>query len=290
MRFFFGQFPGFGSGDEAIPLYGRGEFESPTRSTIPMLSLLIHAPEKFQTIVRQLNMPDCYDICLEHQVRPPRGKGKASHTDVMVRWKGDALGIEAKWTEPIGKSVAIWRADGKDRSNRDAVLDGWLGLLRDRLQIPLYAADFDGVLYQMLHRAASAAVSESPRLAYFLFRPSDDPRTAQPDEVFRHLGILWDKLGKPASFPFAVVEIPLNPTEAYEQLRSLPKGEPSTAKAIIAALQDPATPLFDFGEAQIRLVGGGPDHPQTQGNHPETPDSSNQSSEPGPGQPFGDSE
>ena len=255
MTVHFSHFGGYESVVEAIPLYGKREFASPTRSTIPLMSLLIHDPATFREIVRRLGMPECHELCLEHQVRSPRGKGKASHTDVMLRWEADALAIEAKWTEPMGKTVAEWRGKKEGDTNRAKVLEGWLDLLRHRLQTPLDAADFEFVLYQMLHRAASAAhVGKSPRLAYLRFHPSPDPSTPHPDQVFEQLGILWHKLGQPATFPFSLVEVALRPTPAYEALRPLPKGEPATAQAITAALRDTSTSLFDFEILQIRQV------------------------------------
>ena len=77
---------------DAVPLYGRKEFESATRSTIPMLSLLMHAPDHFNEIVRQLGFPSQYDLFLEYTVRPPKGRGNASHTDVFLKAGKDCLG------------------------------------------------------------------------------------------------------------------------------------------------------------------------------------------------------
>src|SRR4051812_8787238 len=90
---------------DAVPLYGCKEFESATRSTVPMLSLLMHAPNVFDEIVRRLGFPGSYDLFLEYMVRPPKGRGKASHTDVMLRSGTQALAVEGKWTEPMYEAV-----------------------------------------------------------------------------------------------------------------------------------------------------------------------------------------
>jgi len=84
--------------------------------------------------------------------------------------------------------------------------------------------NFRPAIYQMVHRAASAATANMPHLAYFLFKPSPDDRTAGPEDIFDKLADLWDRLGKPATFPFHVVEIEAKPLDAYEPLRLLAKG------------------------------------------------------------------
>jgi hypothetical protein len=135
------------------------------------------------------------------------------------------------------------------------VLEGWLSLLQQRATKPLHAGDFDAVIYQMLHRAASAAATgEEPSMAYFLFKPSPDQRAASPNEIFGKLGDLWDRLGKPEKFPFYLVEIKTEAMNAYEPLRLLPKAEESTSEAVSAALQD-SQPLFSFEIADCRKVG-----------------------------------
>ena len=255
MTVHFGHFPEDDSARAAIPLYGKGEFESPTRSTIPLLSWLIHDRATLHQTIQKLGLPADCSPCLEYQVRPRRGQGQASHTDLMLRSTPAALAIEAKWTEPIGLTVREWLTKGEKPANRQAVLEGWLDYLRDRLKIPLNAADFHDTLYQMLHRAASAAATgESPHLAYFLFQLEGGPKTTPVAEIHRHLGHLWDKLGQPAHFPFALVEIALKPRDAYEKIRHLPKAKPATAEAIIAALQNRSSPLFDFEVVRIRQV------------------------------------
>jgi hypothetical protein len=208
---------------DAVPLYGGREFESATRSTVPMLSLLMHAPELFDEIVRQLGFPGDYDLFLEYTVRPPKGRGKASHTDVMLRSGGHALAVEGKWTEPMYESVGKWLKAGRDQPNR----------------------------------TSAAATAVHPHLAYFLFKPSPDDRAARPHDILDKLAALWDRLGRPATFPFSVVEIEANPLDTYEPLRLLPKGEEATADAVSTALQD-SKPLFSFTGFKCQRVGGKP--------------------------------
>jgi hypothetical protein len=101
-----------------------------------------------------------------------------------------------------------------------------------------------------------ASPCNSPSVAYFLFKPSPDQRAANPDQIFGKLGDLWDRLGKPETFPFYLVEIEIKPAVAYEALRHLPKGKESTSEAVTAALQD-STPLFSLENFKCRKVGAG---------------------------------
>jgi hypothetical protein len=256
MRLQFGNPNSIGSIADAVPLYGGGEFESPTRSTIPLLSLLIHAQEQFEQVITSLGLPANSDLYLEYTVPPQRGRGNASHTDVMLRSGSKSLAIEAKWTEPLSETVAKWLSQGESRANKEAVLQGWLELLQRCLGRPFDPQDFKAVNYQMLHRAASAAATGSePRLAYLLFTPSTDKRTTRPADLYRELGDFWGKLGKPMSFPFAVVEVEIRATTAYRPNLDLRKGDPATSRTVIAALRDPDTPLFEFDVKAPRWVG-----------------------------------
>jgi hypothetical protein len=239
---------------DAILRYGDKEFESPTRSTVPLLSLLIHAPSVFNDIVTALRMPEKHDLFLEYTVSPRGGRGKASHTDVMIKSGSAALAIEAKWTEPMYDTVRKWLG-GETDSNRNRALNGWLEMLADRVGENLSAAQFSDSIYQMVHRAASAADSgEQPRLAYFLFKCSGVNNAATTDQIVAQLRSLWFKLGKPANFPFSVVELDIVPTQAFDEIMGLPKNLSSTAEAVVAALLG-ETPLFQFGTPRILLIG-----------------------------------
>jgi len=235
--------------------YGSKEFESPTRSTIPMLSLLLHSRDTFNEIVRQLGMPAEHDLFLEYPVSPLKGQGPPSQTDVMLKSDLGALAIEAKWTEPMYETVDKWLKKGESESNKRQVLEGWLSLLQEHVHEPLHSSDFNESIYQMVHRATSAvATGADSRLAYFLFKPSPDPQAATSDDIAKELSRLWDKLGKPKGFPFSVVEITIEHTAEYEAIRRLPKQQSDTSKAVVAALLDDA-PLFRFPSFNIRSAG-----------------------------------
>jgi Domain of unknown function (DUF6946) len=239
---------------DAIPLYGDKEFESPTRSTIPMLSLLIHSPDTFHKITNQLGLNSDHDMFLEYPVRPPEGQGSPSQTDLMLKSNSGALAIEAKWTEPMYKTVESWLKSVNESNGKD-VLNGWLSLLQKRVKKKLVPADFNDAIYQMVHRAASAAACGSDsRLAYFLFKPSPDRQAATFDDIKEKLCVLWDKLGKPETFPFYVVEIEMASLDAYESIRHLAKGQETTSALVTAALKG-ESPLFAFESFRVERIG-----------------------------------
>lgn len=251
MRLRFGAPGDIDSIADAVSRYGAKEFESPTRSTIPMLSLLIHDMAKFEAIASDLGMPDGGELFLEYTVRPPKGRGKASHTDVMLKAAPDALAIEAKWTEPMYGTVKKWRGHS---DNRRLVLQGWLDLLQARVAKELLVQEFDDAIYQMVHRAASVAkVGEKPRLAYFLFEPSLDSRSAKPKAIKKKLSELWAKLGSPGNFPFYVVRIEMQESDAQKELRKRKKGG-KTSELVSAFLQSD-TPLFSFDNYSVERIG-----------------------------------
>jgi hypothetical protein len=94
------------------------------------------------------------------------------------------------------------------------------------------------LIYQMVHRAASAAeAGSSLSLAYLLFEPSPRLQTATPGEMLDKLTQLWETLDSPASFDFHVLQIEATPTRPYEPLAQLPRGDEATAEAVSEAFQ-----------------------------------------------------
>ncbi len=230
---------------DVISYFGAKEFKSPTRSTVPLLSWLKHEPSFVCSLLNELGMPADCTLHLEYTVNPPKGKGQASHTDLMVLAGASSLAIEAKWTEPRYKTVSDWLNKGAAPNNRLNVLTGWLNLLQPHSGDSLARADFSSAVYQMVHRAASASASgKSPRLAYLMFDPSPDPNTADKQTILDDLNHLWNLLGSPRSFPFHFVKINLAPTAAFDQISALPKNSDETSQAVQRALLEER--LFNF--------------------------------------------
>lgn len=242
--------------EAVIPMYGGKEFQSPTRSTVPLLSWLKHEQLMVSSLLRDVGMPADCNLHLEYKVKPPKGSGKASHTDLMVVSSKSSLAVEAKWTEPRYETVGEWLKKGANPRNRRDVLTGWLGLLQKHSQRPLNIGDFSDVVYQMVHRAASACeAGGNPQLAYLVFKPSPDVRTADMQTIHDDLTHLWSLLGNPKGFPFYLVEVHLSPTAAFDAIASLPKGNEATDEAVRGALCK--EPLFDFSEYELCTVNGG---------------------------------
>ena len=197
-----------------------------------------------------------FDQHLEYQVRPPKGNGIASHTDLMIISDDFSLAIEAKWTEPRYKIVSEWIKEGSNPPNRCDVLTGWLGLLQRHAQRTLQVTDFSDAVYQMVHRAASAcAVGGHPRMAYLVFEPSPDPKTADIPSLLDDLAHLSSLLDRPDGFPLFLIEMHLSPTPAFDVIAKLPKGNEATGKAVQDALCNER--LFNFSEYVLRTVNGG---------------------------------
>ena len=237
--------------------YGPGEFSSPTRSTVPLLSLLWHGGELWQSIVAELGMKAGEAaVHLEYTVAPPLGRGRASHTDAMLIAGDRACAMEAKWTEPAYKTVGEWLDAKPGQANRRTVLTGWLSLLQPYATRELHADDFREVTYQTVHRAASAcsAAGRWPGLAYLLFTPRPDGLPADAGHLREGLGRLASALGHPAGFPLRLAEVEARPTAAVESICTLPKGKPSTGRAVRRALRE--APLFTFPEYRMHPVGG----------------------------------
>lgn len=241
--------------DNVLSYYGAKEFKSSTRSTVPLLSWLKHEPSSVFSLLNELGVPADYTLHLEYTVKPPRGKGQASHTDLMVLAGARSLAIEAKWTEPRYETVSDWLNKGASPDNRLNVLTGWLHLLQSHSGNSLATADFSGAVYQMVHRAASACASgKSPRMAYLMFDPSPDPNTADKQTLLDDLNHLWNLLGNPRSFPFHFVKINLAPTAAFDQISALPKNSEETSQAVQRALLEER--LFNFMGYAVAEIDG----------------------------------
>ncbi len=241
--------------ETAVSLYGKREFQSPTRSTVPLLSWLKHEQAAVRSLFQQLGMPANCSMHLEYTVDPPQGRGMASHTDLMVISAPCALAIEAKWTEPRYDTVGKWLTKGENRDNRQAVVTGWLGLLKEHASSELQVEDLKkkDVVYQMVHRAASACKAGTrPKLAYLVFKLSSDPKSTSAQAIKKDLAFLWQQLGSPAGFPFYLIEVKMSLTDSFDKIKELGKRDAGTPGKVKEALLQ--TRLFDFSEPELSTV------------------------------------
>ena len=243
--------------DEVYESFASSQFESPFRSTIPLLSWLKHEPEAVTNLFDKLGIAGDYKCHLEYTVTAPQGKNSNSQTDLMVVGKDFAVAIECKWTEGFDETVEKWSNKG-NQDNRSVVLEGWLELLQGAAGHELMASCFGQVINQMIHRSASAChAGERPKLAYLLFHPSPDKNTPSSRLVREELAHLWRLLGRPQEFAFLIIEIEMEYTPVFETLAVLPKESQETAAKVKAALSS-SEALFRFGEPVIQRIGAEP--------------------------------
>ena len=161
--------------------------------------------------------PASVQLDFEHTVSPIRGRGKASHTDVMVTSPRSVIGIEAKWTEPRSEVVRVWLGDS---ANKADVLRGWCDLLEQRTARRIGERDLAGLPYQMVHRAASAcdeAGSESNCwLVYMVFEATGNSL----EDCLADLRSFRQVLGPDSSLGVALVECTVVPSNALLDLQT----------------------------------------------------------------------
>jgi hypothetical protein len=260
-----------------VALYAsKPDLASPCRSTVPLLSLVRDGRTTLLKIFAACDIDEAVNLHFEFTVEPQEGEGNASHTDLMVRSDVSTSAIEAKWTEPRGKTVAGWIKEPPTESqtrqtrpltaaskeaNRRAVMNGWLGLLQVYSKRKLVLDDFmeclgdpktpDAVVrYQMVHRAASACFDRTrPQLVYLQFTPLPNGRPVSIKRLRADLIYLRRLLGDPAEFPFYLIEVEAMVTTAFYTIAPLKKGSSATGDKVRQALL--GAPLFEFTKYKV---------------------------------------
>jgi uncharacterized protein DUF6946 len=250
MSLFFNQQP-ISTVADALPLYRAKEFNSASRSTVPLLSLLAHSADQWPAIALACTPAHiARQVQLEFKVAPPHVKGTPSHTDVMLLTKTHAFAIEAKWTEPPYETVREWKGH---TINGAMVLQAWLALLERHSAKRLDPQAFGDAVYQMVHRAASACAStRKPCLVYVQFCPLPQGRQPEVERLRADLTHLHSLLGAPPHFPFFLIEANITWSRAFDDLKVLPKGVPTTGDAVRLALR--AGPLFDVTSVKVHRI------------------------------------
>lgn len=239
--------------NESLPFFPEKEFCSPYRSTVPLLSLIKDGNKLLSKILSDIGLNFIRDYHLEFKINPPRGGGRASQTDLMIRGPGESLAIEAKWTEPRYDTVAEWRKKGERPKNKGIVLRGWLDLIQPHTQRILDVDHFSDAVYQTVHRAASACFnSEQPHLTYLHFIPDPSGKGATSKQYQSDLEHLRLLLGYPSTFQFYLVNLEIRPTKIFERIKDLPKDTVDTAIAVRNAFEH--GPLFDFIDLHLQAI------------------------------------
>lgn len=210
------------AGREAVlESYPDLEFDSPTRSTIALLEYWRSPERRIRELAASLgfSVPSQTHLNFEHRVRPPRGSGPPSHTDLMIMSPELAIAIEAKWTEPRYQVVGDWLANSDNRNNRENVLRGWCDFLKRRATKPIRMEELRELPYQMIHRAASACYRKSVSscwLIYLTFETTSKKRS----EYLTDLHQLRIVLGSRSSLGIALVECNIAASQTLTELRA----------------------------------------------------------------------
>jgi len=225
--------------------------QSPYRSTVPLLDLVEHSQTEWNSLLELWGAPIDSTVYFEYCVASPKPKGNPSQTDALLMSDSTVWAVEAKWTEPRYETVAKRISKpGSDGSDPKKIIDGWLDYMRPFAERELRVDEFMDVVYQVLHRAASAcAVATAnlckPELVYLHFHPSNLRNSATTEQYVSDLRHLHELLGSPAELKFSVVEVPLTPTAAFEAIKDLDKRDGESAIKVKAALCSDS--LFTFG-------------------------------------------
>lgn len=161
-----------------VAKYPCDEFESPKRSTVASLSFWMDAESRVVELCSTLGLavPAECTLEFEYKVSPPAGRGKESHTDLMLWWGTTCVGVEAKYTESPYQIVSDWLKEGSNLENRQKVLGGWCDLIAtvtgSKYAPELLAAE----RYQMIHRIASVCSrpEKHRHVVYQVFDPQPE--------------------------------------------------------------------------------------------------------------------
>lgn len=177
-----------------VAKYPSDEFNSPERSTVPSLAFWRDSERRVAELGSGLGLavPAECSIEFEYKVRPPAGRGKESHTDVMLWWGTTCIAIEAKYTEPRYQVVADWLCEGSHPENRKQVLVGWCGLIADVTGRKCDQESLSEVTYQMIHRVASVCSrpEKQRHVVYQVFDPTPEKVAYHRQELVKLKSLL----------------------------------------------------------------------------------------------------
>ena len=157
------------SKEELISNYGCKEFDSPFRSTIPLIELVYGNNDLLKEL---LPFSANAELIFEYETPVKKGKGAPSCTDLVILDNEISYFIEAKRLEPLYSTVEQWLNGGGD--NRKKVLEGWLEYINERCNKNITINDVKRLVYQVVHRFASVCkVEKRAELVYVLFCPQN---------------------------------------------------------------------------------------------------------------------
>lgn len=211
------------------------EFERDTRSTVALLAWS-KDERRVAALARAVGAPPAGQTVARFEY-PERagcsacgGRGKPSFTDLLLDLGSDVLAIEAKRNERRYPTVKEWYAKSPT-ANRRAVLAHWLECC---LRLPGPITRYHGLVYQMVHRAASARCAAGDRRGHVVHLLFNAEHADEYVEASKHAASL---LAPSGDLRFHVVVVPTVPSHGNRERMSVSK--------LRNALID--QPLFDFG-------------------------------------------
>jgi len=231
------------------------DLPKPTRSTVPFLCYWKGYHKRLPELLGKLNvrMTDDAVLSFEHRVPSLNSRATPSHTDLMVMTSDAAIAIEGKWTEGMYATISKWIADGKYPDSRRKVAEHWVGLIQpfaDRT-LSLETLPADQIVYQLLHRTASACRMAGTGRAIVLYQIFDDGRGEHSD--YGDMLNSFTKYVQPTErLSFRLARCPMKPTPEFLKLEDDCNGKSKTEAA--AAIRDALLKhrLFEFWETPIQ--------------------------------------
>lgn len=230
----------------------------PTCSTVPLLAWWGDRQRALSTLASIAGtggLGDA-DVCYEHPtVVRGKGRGKPSMTDVLVRHADGAIAVEGKWTEPRYPIVRDW---SRDSANRVAVLEYWLALIRPLCtDTSVSRADIGDVVYQMLHRIASAcgavAAFGEALVVYQVFEGGGHEHAR---EYIADLELAAKVLRPGPRLRLALLRVPFEVTDTWRELADVArrKADRSAVAEEIRRRIGERGALFRFGSPDFRAI------------------------------------
>jgi len=192
----------------------------------------------------RLDLTAAVELVIEYAVQPPKGEGKASFTDLMVRCADASLAIEAKYTEPRYETVGSWLGPNPTQ-NRQDVLSGWLSLISSVAGKAVEVESVRDLPYQLIHRTASACSTDvaDRALVHLIFGEGAGAHYVEDIAALDRI------LGEPSGLAMHVFRVPVQPEPAFTSLaKRWDAGERELGDDVRQALL--AGPLFRFGPLQ----------------------------------------
>ena len=169
------------------------------------------------------------------------------------------IAIEAKYTEPAYETVKDWLGNPL-RSNRIAVLDGWIKLIEKGTGVRLSAAELSIYPYQLVHRTASACFSP-PAQRWVVYQLFSDIKISYYQE---HLSAIYHLAYGQTNLSFGLLFSPPEVSAEYVRLKNLwASGQRDLSDPVRSGLLSDS--LFKFSGVQFIGVNSQNGRPMTHG-------------------------